>query len=54
MLEGWVDTDETLNNLVSVNEIIYNNFKKALEKGWKEEDILSELLDQITTIDNIS
>lgn len=54
LLEGWVDTDETLNNLVSVNEIIYNNFRKALAKGWKEEDILSELLEQITIIDNIS
>ena len=54
LLEGWVDSDETLNNLVSVNEIIYNNYKKALAKGWKEEDLLSELLGRITTIDNIS
>lgn len=53
LLEGIDPTEETLANLVKVDNTLYQNFRKAVKKGWKEEDILSELLGKITIIDNI-
>ena len=53
LLEGWDDDEESLNNLVTVDDILYNNFQKAIKEGKKEEDILGELLQNITKIDNI-
>lgn len=54
LLEGWDSEEESLNNLISVEEILYNNFHKAIKEGKKEKDILEELLENITNIDNIA
>ena len=53
LLEGWDNTDESLNNLIAVDDILYKNFQKAIKDGKKEEDILGELLENITKIDNV-
>lgn len=53
LLEGWDADDYSLDSLVSVDDIIYNNFQKAVKAGKKEEDILGELFEKITKIDNI-
>lgn len=53
LLEGWDGSNESLEDLISVEDILYNNFQKAIKSGKKEEDILGELLENITKIDNI-
>lgn len=53
LLEGWDGSNESLNDLISVEDLIYNNFQKAIKSGKKEEDILGELLENVTKIDNI-
>ena len=54
LLEGWNNDDESLNNLVAVDDVLYNNFQKAVNAGRTEEDILGELIENITKVDNIA
>lgn len=54
LLEGWDSDEESLNNLVTVDDILYNNFQNAIKEGKKEEDILGELFENITKVDNIA
>lgn len=54
LLEGWNDEEESLSNLINVDNIVYKNFRKAVKSGKKEEDILGELLEKVTKIDNIA
>lgn len=54
LLEGWNNDDESLSNLVAVDDVLYNNFQKAVKAGRTEEDILGELIETITKVDNIA
>lgn len=56
LLEGIDSLDQTdnLKNLVARDNLLYQNFQKALAKGWTKEAILEELYKKITNINNIN
>lgn len=54
LLEGWNDTGEiTLSNLVAADETVYNNFWKAVKEGKSDTEMLTELLNDVTNINNV-
>lgn len=56
LLEGIdsLDQADNLKNLVARDNLLYQNFQKALTKGWTKEAILEELYKKITNINNIN
>lgn len=53
LLEGYEDLDPTLMNLAKIQQLLYNNYKKALDNGMKMEDILTLLIPKITVADDL-
>lgn len=55
LAEGILFNEEeiTLQDLINADSILYSNFQKALKAGHTEEDIISDLLDNVTVVGNI-